>query len=180
MSEPISANEFLEMDARARNGRRRIVLVQGAFEILHGGHIKLLKFAKEQGDYLIVALNSDKLLVKYKGRQPVMPWDHKKEVLEGIRYVDEVVEAGAFSPILLLSRHKVSVFVVADEWLSTKSAEIAYMNHKGGHVVVAPRFSEFSTTEIRKRLLDEALNDALSRPCPVGGELSNADTGARP
>jgi len=137
--------------------RPRIVLVQGAFEIIHGGHVKLLKFAKNQGDYLIVALNSDDLLVKYKGRQPVMPWEHKKEVLEGIRYVDKVVEAPDFSPLVLLARHEVDVFVVADEWFHTKSTEIAFMNRCGGRVVVAPRFSEFSTTEIRKRLLAEAV-----------------------
>ena len=150
---------------------KRTVLVQGAFEIIHGGHIKLLKFAQEQGDYLIVALNSDELLVKYKGRLPVMPWEHKKEVLEGIRYVDEVVEAPEFSPLLLLAHHKVDVLVVADEWLSTKAAEIKFMDRAGGRVVVAPRFSEFSTTEIRKRLLAEAVGSTLSRDVVVGGEL---------
>lgn len=136
--------------------RRRIVLIQGAFEILHVGHVRAFAYAKAQGDYLIVALNSNELIKQYKGRDAVMAWADKREILHGLRNVNEVVEATAFSPLALLEQHNVDVYMVADEWEHSKDVEKEYMLRKGGRVCVMPRFAESSTTEIKARLLAEA------------------------
>lgn len=133
------------------------VLVQGAFDIIHVGHVKTLEFAKAKGDYLIVALNTNELIASYKRREAVMSWDDKRDILLALRCVDEVVPAPYFSPLLLLMDHHVDVYVVAQEWESSKAAEIAYMNRHGARVVISPRFTTFSTTEIKARLLAEHL-----------------------
>lgn len=137
----------------------RTVLIQGAFDILHLGHIKTFEFAKAQGEYLIVALNSNDLIREYKRREPVMLWEDKAEIIRSIRHVDLVVRATEFSPMALLDWHKVDVYVVSQEWVDTKADEIAYMEGNGGKVVVTPRFTTFSTTEIKARLLAEHLRD---------------------
>jgi cytidyltransferase-like protein len=68
----------------------KIIVVSGGFDPIHSGHIEYLKSAKEFGDKLIVALNSDSWLEKKKGK-PFMPFNERKSILEAIQYVSEVI-----------------------------------------------------------------------------------------
>jgi len=70
--------------------RKIIVAVSGGFDPVHIGHIRYLKEAKKLGDRLIIILNSDEFLMKKKG-YIFMPFDERKEILESIRWVDEVI-----------------------------------------------------------------------------------------
>ena len=134
------------------------MLLQGAFDILNYGHIRAFKYAKAQGDYLIVALNTNELIRDYKGREPVMPWSHKRTIIEACRYVDKVVPAREFSPLKLLKRYQVDVYVLSYEWEHTKAVEIAYMKQKGGRVCFSRRFQGVSTSAIKATLLKEHLD----------------------
>ena len=69
----------------------KIAVVSGGFDPIHSGHIDYLSEAKENADYLIVALNSDHWLSKKKGR-PFMEFSERKQILESIKYVDEVID----------------------------------------------------------------------------------------
>ena len=62
------------------------MLLQGAFDILNYGRIRAFKFAKAQGDYLIVALNTNEFIRGYKNREPVMAWSQKRRIIEACRY----------------------------------------------------------------------------------------------
>lgn len=136
---------------------RKVVLIQGAFEILNYGHVRAFKRARAMGTHLIVALNSNKLLKEYKKRDAVMPWKQKKVILEGIRYVDQVVEARNFSPMKLLKKYDVDVYVLTKEWELTKAEEIAYMKKKGGRISFSPRYAGVvCTSDIKRILLAEA------------------------
>lgn len=134
----------------------KIVLIQGAFEILNAGHVKVFRQCRKQGDYLIVALNSNQLLKKYKKRDAVLPWKEKKSILEAIRWVDKVVPAHNFSPIKLLIKHDVDVYCLSREWESTKDFEISYMKKKGGRVFFTHDYKIKRTRDIKKTLLEEA------------------------
>lgn len=71
--------------------KNKIVLVGGCFDILHLGHIHFLKKAKSLGDYLVVALESDKNIKRLKGKgRPFNNQKQRKEILESLRFVDEV------------------------------------------------------------------------------------------
>lgn len=138
--------------------KKKIVFIQGAYDIINWGHIKAFQRAKKLGDILIVALNSDELLRQYKGREPVLPYYQKKFIIESCKYVDKVVKATEFSPLKLLKSLDVDVYVLTREWESTKAEEIAYMLKKGGKVNFSPRFKGVvPTSEIKNRLLKEAL-----------------------
>lgn len=143
--------------------KKKIVLLQGAFDILHAAHIRAFKFAKSQGDYLIVALNTNRLIKKYKGRDAVVPWDQKKIIIKACRYVDKVIPAPEFSPLKLLKKHKVDVYIVSREWTKTKAAEFAYMKSKGGRVAFSSRSRSISTTAIKEKLLKEHLHATQSK-----------------
>lgn len=135
----------------------KVVLLQGAFDIINYGHVRALKRAKALGDYLIVALNTDQLLRQYKKREPVLPWKQKKVILEAIRWVDKVVPAHNFSPLSLLKKYKVDVYVLTKEWENTKNVEMEYMKKKGGKISFSPRYAGVvCTSEIKRRLLKEA------------------------
>jgi glycerol-3-phosphate cytidylyltransferase len=142
---------------------KRRVLLQGAFDILHYGHIRAFEFAKAQGGYLIVALNTNRLIKEYKGRDAVLPWKDKKAIIESIRYVDQVVPIGLFSPLVLLKKYNIDVFVISPEWEYSKAEEIAYMKKKGGMVCFTQRYTGTSTTNIKQKLLQEYLDDARSK-----------------
>ena len=71
--------------------RKVVVAVSGGFDPLHMGHIKHFKEAKKLGDYLVVFLNTDEWLTEKKGK-PFMNFEERKEILESIKYVDEVVK----------------------------------------------------------------------------------------
>ena len=145
--------------------------MQGAFDILNYGHIRAFKFAKAQGDYLIVALNTNELIRDYKGREAVVPWSHKRRIIEACRYVDKVVPAREFSPLKLLKRYRVDVYVLSREWEHTKAVEIAYMKRKGGRVRFSRRFRGVSTSAIKATLLKEHIDaqDTIVQSAAVSG-----------
>jgi glycerol-3-phosphate cytidylyltransferase-like family protein len=134
----------------------KIVLIQGAWELVNAGHVLVMQECRKQGDYLIVALNSNELLREYKGRDAVLPWEEKKLIISSIRWVDRVVPATEFSPLALLKEYNVDVYCLSHEWESTKTEEIAYMLGKGGKVFWTTDYPIVRTSEIKRRLLQEA------------------------
>ena len=155
------------------------VLIQGAFDILNYGHIEAFKFAKSQGDFLIVALNTNSLISNYKRRMAVMPWWQKKRLIEAIRYVDKVIPAPDFSPLKLLKEYNIDVYVLTEEWLPTKANEMGYMVGKGGTVAVSPRTKGVSTTKIKEKLLKEYLDATHSKVVPRDSGLRGSRQAAK-
>jgi glycerol-3-phosphate cytidylyltransferase len=69
----------------------RKVYTGGTFDLFHSGHVNFLRQCKEIGDYLIVALNTDEFIYRYKGSYPVMDYESRKQILLACKYVDEVI-----------------------------------------------------------------------------------------
>jgi len=135
------------------------VFFQGAFDILNYGHIRAIEAAKQQGDYLIIGLNTDELIRDYKNREVILPYEHRKVILEAIKWVDKVVPAREVSPLDLLRRLDIYVYIIGTEWKGTKMKEIAYMKSKGGQVVFTPRYKgTICSSDIRRRIAKQALS----------------------
>lgn len=131
----------------------RKILFQGAFDLLHWGQIRAVQKAKSYGDYLIVAVNTDKLYEKYKDKMPVIPYKYRKKMIEALKCVDEVIPAPDFSPLKLLKKHKIDVYIICKEWEKTKKIEMDYMQKTGGKTIVVPYLKTISTSDIRTKLL---------------------------
>lgn len=129
----------------------KIVFFQGAFDILNAGHVRALKNAKAEGDYLIVGLNSDSLMRWYK-RKPIVPFEQRKEILEGIKWLDRIIECHEPAAIVYLKRFDVSVYVLTEEWEEAQQEAIEWMEENGGKVVFSPRYPDIlDSTAIRQR-----------------------------
>lgn len=140
--------------------KQKVVLFQGAWEIINYGHVRAFRRAKQlagPNGILILALNTNALLRKYKKREAVLPWRHKATILRAIKWVDKVVPAHNASPLELLKKYDVDVFVLTREWEASHPDSIAYMKSKGGKVFFSRRYAGVvATSEIKNRLLKEA------------------------
>lgn len=125
----------------------RKVITYGTFDLLHYGHINLLKRAKEQGDYLIVALSTDEFNLG-KGKECYFPYEVRKQLLEAIRYVDLVIPETCWEQkISDVKEFKVDVFVMGDDWKGKFDFLKDYCE-----VLYLPRTPEISTTKIKHDL----------------------------
>ncbi len=97
---------------------KKIIWVNGCFDILHSGHIELLEYAKSLGDYLIVGLDSDKRVEKLKGKErPLIPLSDRKTIIEALKPVDQVVYFDSDEELEFLIQHNyVDSMVIGEEY----------------------------------------------------------------
>ncbi len=125
------------------------VITYGTFDLLHYGHINLLKRAKALGDYLIVALSTDEFNWNEKHKKCYFPYEVRKQLLEAIRYVDLVIpEENWEQKVTDAKEYHVDTFVIGDDW----TGKFDFLKDQGVEVVYLPRTPEVSTTQIKEDL----------------------------
>lgn len=123
------------------------VITYGTYDLIHVGHINLLKRAKELGDYLIVALSSDEFNA-LKHKTAYHSYEDRKLILEAISYVDEVIpEQNWEQKIQDVVSNQVDIFVMGDDWKGQFDFLKEYCE-----VVYLPRTDGISTTKIKSDL----------------------------
>lgn len=125
------------------------VITYGTFDLLHYGHINLLKRAKALGDYLIVALSTDEFNLKEKQKKCYFTYEQRKEILEAIKYVDLVISENSWEQKKKdIHDYFIDTFVMGDDW----KGKFDFLKEEGVEVVYLPRTPEISTTQIKKDL----------------------------
>src|SRR5690625_5076585 len=123
------------------------VITYGTFDLVHPGHINILRRAREYGDYLIVAISSDEFNA-IKGKKAYYSCEQRNAILEANRYVDEVVpEDNWEQKVEDVQKHDIYVFVMGDDWegefdFLSEHCDVGYL----------PRTVGISTTKIKKDL----------------------------
>ena len=132
------------------------ILTYGTFDLLHYGHIRLLKRAKALGDYLIVALSTDEFNAQ-KGKKAYHNYETRKKMLEAIRYVDLVIPEECWEQkISDVQKYDVDIVVMGSDWAG--SDKFDYLKDYC-EVVYLDRTEGISTTKIKKDLgLQEPIN----------------------
>ena len=140
------------------------ILTYGTFDLLHYGHIRLLKRAKELGDYLIVALSTDEFN-QIKGKKAYHDYETRKKMLEAIRYVDLVIpEENWEQKINDIKEYKIDVTVMGGDWAGSDRFE--YLKDYC-ELVYLDRTEGVSTTKIKEDLkLQEAVSGVNQIPEP--------------
>ena len=143
-----------EERARLRATGKKLVFTNGAFDILHAGHVTYLQFAREQGDALCVGLNSDASVRRYKGDlRPVNPQDDRALVLAALECVDYVVIFDEDEPKELIGEVIPDVLVKGADWAHYVSGRDIVEAH-GGRVVLAQMVEGRSTTGMIQRIVE--------------------------
>jgi len=125
------------------------IITYGTFDMLHRGHINLLKRAKDMGDYLIVALSSDEFNSS-KGKSSYYTYEERKYILESIRYVDKVIKEEHWEQKMTdVDKYGIDLFIMGDDW----EGEFDFLKEKC-EVVYLPRTDGISTTKIKHDLKD--------------------------
>ena len=132
------------------------ILTYGTFDLLHYGHIRILKRAKELGDYLVVALSTDEFNA-IKGKRAYHSYETRKKMLEAIRYVDLVIpEDNWEQKVQDIKDYKIDVVVMGSDWAG--SDKFDYLKEYC-EVVYLDRTPNVSTSQIKNDLqLQEAVS----------------------
>ncbi len=123
------------------------VITYGTFDLIHVGHVNLLRRAKELGDYLIVGLSTDNFN-KNKNKKAYYSFDDRKVILESIQYVDLVIaESNWKQKTSDIRTYDVDLFVMGDDWKGSfdflkETCEVVYL----------PRTTGISTSSVKKRI----------------------------
>jgi len=130
------------------------VITYGTFDLLHTGHVNILRRAKALGDYLIVAISSDEFNAG-KDKKAFYPFEQRKAILEAIRYVDEVIPEDSWEQKKTdIKDYDIDVFVMGDDW----EGEFDFLKDQC-EVVYLPRTEGISTTQIKQDLENKGKND---------------------
>lgn len=127
------------------------VITYGTFDLLHYGHVNLLKRAKALGDYLIVALSTDEFNREEKQKTCYFGYEKRKALLEALRYVDLVIPETCWEQKRRdIREYHVDTFVIGDDW----KGKFDYLADEGCEVVYLSRTPEISTSKIKQDLGD--------------------------
>jgi len=131
--------------------RYRRGYTQGVYDMFHIGHLNLLNRAKEQCDYLIVGVNTDRLVREYKHKIPVIPEAERAEIIRNIKAVDEAVLCDTLDKEKALEAYGFDVIFIGDDWKGNPRWEKTRedLARKGVDLVFLPHTDGISSTILR-------------------------------
>lgn len=139
---------------------KRVVFTNGCFDLIHGGHIHLLREAKKLGDVLVVAVNDDSSIRKIKGSgRPIFPLEERLEILESIEDIDWLVAFSQESPKKVIESLLPDVLVKGGDWLPEEVVGKQEVEEAGGKVIIIPFLSGHSSSEMVRKIIESAKSD---------------------
>jgi rfaE bifunctional protein nucleotidyltransferase chain/domain len=140
-------------DSLKKSGKR-IVFTNGCFDILHTGHVRYLAAARDLGDFLIVALNSDDSVRTIKGsKRPIFPKQMRAELLAALECVDCVVIFDEANPLRVIQYLIPHVLVKGGDWQEDRIIGADVVKGAGGEVKRIPFVEGYSTTDIIEEIV---------------------------
>lgn len=141
-----------EIEALKAQGKR-IVFTNGCFDLLHPGHTRYLYAARNLGDYLVVAVNTDRSVKAIKGEhRPIQSQDERTEILAALSFVDAVVLFDEDNPLEIVRHLLPDVLVKGGDWTEDKIIGADEVKQAGGVVKSLPFVAGYSTTAIIEKI----------------------------
>ncbi len=149
-----SDSDILKQIQELKKQGKIIVFTNGVFDIIHPGHIELLKKAKSFGDILIVGLNSDKSVKINKGdKRPIFSFEERKKLLLAIEFTDFVIGFDDKTPINLISTIIPDILVKGGDYNPEDVVGREIVEENGGKLILINLVSEYSTSKIIEKCL---------------------------
>ncbi len=128
----------------------------GVYDMFHIGHLHLLKKAKNRCDFLIVGVSTDELVESYKNKTPIIPFEHRLEIIASLKFVDDVVAVTHRDKKQAFLDVGYDVLFVGDDWKDTdifNDLEL-FLNKNDAKIEYFPYTKEVSSTKFKKILTD--------------------------
>lgn len=152
-------NKFIQHDniplwrEKIRGKKQNLIFTNGVFDILHKGHIDYLIRARELGDKLIVALNSDRSVKRIKGaKRPINELTGRIYLVSALEMVDAVTFFEEDNPIEIIKKIKPDIHVKGGDYQAEELVEARSVKDLGGKIIILPFVEGHSTTSIIKRM----------------------------
>jgi len=143
-----------EIDQLKAEGKK-VVFTNGCFDILHPGHARYLWAARQLGDYLVVAVNSDRSVKDIKAKErPIVPEQERAEMVAALEFVDGVVIFDEDTPLRVIEHLLPNVLVKGGDWPEDRIVGSDVVRKAGGEVRSIPFVPGYSTTIIIKKISD--------------------------
>ncbi len=146
---------------RAREVKQKggkVVFTNGCFDILHYGHAYLLQFARSQGDFLVLGLNTDSSVQRFKGpTRPYVSQEQRAYMLSLYQFVDLIILFDEDTPLNLIEAIRPDVLVKGGDYTPETVVGREVVESYGGKVAICPRLEGLSTTDLVRKIKDEEL-----------------------
>jgi rfaE bifunctional protein nucleotidyltransferase chain/domain len=153
ISKILSRRQLLEAAQRQRAAGRTIVFANGAFDLLHAGHVRYLEAARREGDWLAAGVNSDASVRRAKGHgRPIVPEAERAEIVAALASVDAVVIFDEDSPAGLLGELKPDVHAKGTDYTTDSVPERAAVAAYGGRTAIVGDPKGHATTDLVARI----------------------------
>jgi glycerol-3-phosphate cytidylyltransferase len=132
----------------------KIGYTTGVFDLFHVGHLNILRRAKAQCDFLVVGVSTDELVMEYKKKKPVVPFEERKAIVDGIKSVDLVIPQTNRDKFSAWDKVKFDIMFVGDDWKGDplfNEVEKEF-NKVGVEIVYFPYTKGVSTTELKYKI----------------------------
>lgn len=147
--------ELIKIRAVLKSENKKVVFTNGCFDILHAGHVDYLVKAKEQGDILIVALNSDKSVRRIKGeKRPIVPEDQRAFIISQLKCVDYVTFFDEDTPEKTIQTLVPDILVKGSDWKIENIIGRDIVEENGGSVVTIDFVTNTSSSGIIESILE--------------------------
>jgi rfaE bifunctional protein nucleotidyltransferase chain/domain len=145
----LSREELLAEADRRRRAGNRIVFANGAFDLLHVGHVRYLEAARREGDWLVVGVNSDASVARSKGpSRPVLPEDERAEIVAALGAVDAVVVFDEDSPASLIDALRPDIHAKGTDYTAERVPEREVVAGYGGRTAIVGDPKDHATTDV--------------------------------
>lgn len=146
---------LLQELAHHRAAGKRIVFTNGCFDIIHLGHVKYFQFAKQQGDVLVVGVNTDASIRRLKGeKRPVIQEADRVGVLEELESIDYLIRFDEDTPLQLIEAIQPDVLVKGADYAKEQVVGWQIVEKNGGKIALAPLIDGKSTSNVIQRIVD--------------------------
>ena len=142
------------------------VFTNGCFDLLHVGHLRLLWFARAQGDRLVVGLNSDESVRRLKGpTRPILKQQERAALLSALEAVDYVLIFDELTPEGIIREVAPDVLIKGSDWAGAVVGQ-EWVEQHGGKVVLMPLQKGFSTTNIIEKVIETTTGNSSAKVKP--------------
>ena len=158
----LSREELIEAARRQRGRGKKIAFANGAFDLLHAGHVRYLQGAKAEGDWLAVGVNSDASVRRAKGpARPIVPESERIEIVAALECVDAVCLFEEDSPASLIAELRPEVHAKGTDYTAESVPEKNVVASYGGRTAIVGDPKDHATTDLIQRI---KLSAVRSRP----------------